>query len=143
MKIRHGLWMLGGAVTLGGAIIVLSAGRARSEPPRPANNILAAAFDIENAPAVQVRLATSQRAKVPVPVSGSVMTSVREALVASGAETLSRDQVTPRSDTSGNDFRPPSRAGSQGCPNVFKADGRGDDEGRRGVDNVRVNQDCT
>jgi hypothetical protein len=87
---------------------------------------------INNVVARQIAIERGQVAprKFDIPLSGSVMTAVNQALNGgANAAAFARFAATSaRSEAS-----PPSRAKSNGCPNTFHGP----------VSNVRVNQDCT
>jgi hypothetical protein len=150
MKTRQRVMIIGNVVIVAAFITIVGAKRARSEPSQksdgPANNVLARAlavgFPDERVPS-KFGLAPVLTKEFPLaPVSGGVMKTLFDwklgdealglfARTAGGASGMSSVPV------------PPSRLGSQGCPNVFKGDGREDDDEKSSVDNVRVNQDCS
>jgi hypothetical protein len=94
-------------------------------------------------------VATAGRTKPLPPVSGGVMTALLERLDAARVQAGAFAPASGRAGEQGDDngskdaLAPPSRPGSQGCPNVFRGDDDDDGDGRGGVDNIRVNQDCT
>ena len=103
-------------------VVVLLPGTATSVRQEPANNVLARQLAIERG---DVKASKAERA-----VSGSVMTAVQS--LASEPEAPKAPQVPSQAIAV-----PPSHVGNtNGCPNRFAA-------GAHGVDNIRVNQDCT
>src|SRR5207237_6464918 len=133
---RQRVLMLGGVVVLAGVIGVLGASPARSELPSPEkgslpgfpeNQILAEALATELGQASPVATAAGANREIKdlPPVSGGVMAVLHAAygpssaaIRASGPSRGGRD-----GEGEGGFAVPPSRLGSQGCPNVFKAEG--------------------
>jgi hypothetical protein len=148
MRRPHRALVLGGVALFAAIAAAGPAAPARSAPPGPSNNILARELAIETG-LTQMKLA--QNSKAFPGVSGGVMQAVHEAMDADDPHTQRLAGGTANRDAQGTALVPPSRSGSQGCPNTFKHDAGRDDGDRGGdakdskskVDNVRVNQDCT
>jgi hypothetical protein len=120
------------ALTAVGAI--LYPGLAGGGKDEPANKVLARALAIARGEV--------EPEKYEMPLSAGVM----QALLAHyGDESGTGVASLSSSGASSSSFVPPHRStGTNGCPNVFSGDSDGDDgDGRGGIDNIRVNQDCT
>src|SRR5881296_525661 len=144
MKKTQRALVLGG-VALFAAMTAGPAAPVRGAPDGPKNNILAREFAIESGQA-QVRAA--QGTKALQGVSGAVMQAVKDALTTPSAGAAAAGLAGASLDAQASGLVPPSRAASQGCSNVFRADGndkddRSSDGDKKRVDNIRVNQDCT
>src|SRR5207237_10450727 len=134
---RQRVLMVGGVGVLAGVIGVLGASPARSERPGPEkgslpgfpeNQILADALATElgQASGLAPVAGTNGQIKDLPPVSGGVMAVLHAAY---GSSTTAIRASGPsrgeRDDGGETSFAvPPSRLGSQGCPNVFKREGR-------------------
>jgi hypothetical protein len=126
--------LIAGVLLLGivGTVGLMSAGDAGSSG-RPANNVLANAVEFERG---NVKL----HPKSPFRrVSGGTVTAALERMGVPQQRAAQSKAQASSADSSGVPTPPSRFQGTGGCPNVFE----GDDDDNGGVDNIRVNQDCT
>jgi hypothetical protein len=127
--------LIAGALLLGivATVGLISVGDAGSSG-RPANNVLANAVELE-------RGNVNLHAKSPFRrVSGGTVTAALERMGVPQQRAAQSKAQASSAESSGVPTPPSRFEGTGGCPNVFEGD---DDDDNGGVDNIRVNQDCS